>query len=586
MTQEDYDIQMQVDSLMQKVLEAWKREGKWDGNNPNSPFYGFEKDPLLRILITAFIYQTNGLKKDIQEIEKDVVSDFQSSILPYQLTQAVPSFTIIKTAKNPEEPNDAYCDETTTFLVKKESLRLKEFFPFHPLFKTKIVDIKVDGVTKIASDKWNVNIDVGDQGANLSSFGFMVNGLKYTDLNVYWNNEKLPLIRPWEFDRFPKTEWFSDANVAFNKSLIFGGETKWQDLWSTLNINYYMVAPTFHRPLDSDMINFVFEFSGMSKPFNFEMDNLVFNCFPALNVMKKDFDLSSNEPIVKLANESEFEDGEGEMTTLTSRKVKSSVIENSHEDFFMNLVMNQNSSLDDLDHFTIRRFGCERFNINGLLRLAEDLSIRYESDFYAFQKIHKMQNTEKIRRLDIVLKDIIEVVLSTKEPQSGIYAILKHGKVGTNVNLRLSALFTDGAYSNDIDIFSEVTPPKCFDKKETRLLFKTFGGKDEIIDKDEKNMLAKYYVRTADRIVTRADLKSFCYRYFTQMGLADSLLDVVSVIERKDGNAIQHVTIQLKNDFVRNRDDIPTLIDCLKKLIEARSVNMLPLVVDYLAVVS
>ena len=54
MTQEDYDIQMQVDNLMHKVLESWKREGKWDGNNPNSPFYGFEKDPLLRILLTAF----------------------------------------------------------------------------------------------------------------------------------------------------------------------------------------------------------------------------------------------------------------------------------------------------------------------------------------------------------------------------------------------------------------------------------------------------------------------------------------------------------------------------------------------------
>ncbi|MBR4148021.1 MAG: hypothetical protein IKU00_09095 [Bacteroidales bacterium] len=584
MTQEEYDIQVQVDNLMQKVLETWKREGKWDGNNPNSPFYGFEKDPLLRILITAFVYQTNGLKANIQNLEREVVGDFQNSILPYHITQAMPAMTLIKTAKNPEEQGDVYCDDTSTFLVKKESLRLKEMFPFHPLFKTKIIGMSVNGVTKIASDKWNVNIDVTDQKADLSNFGFLITGLRYSDVSVYWNNEKLPLIRPWEFDRFPKMSWFNDANIVFNKSMVFGGESKWYDLWAQLNVNYYMVEPTFHRPMDSDMINFVFEFSGMSRPFNLEADNLVFNCFPALNVMKKDFQLSGAEPILKLTKESDYNDDEEGLV----KNVRSQVDENSHEDFFMNLVMNQDSSLDDLDRFSIRRFGCERFNINELVRLANELSNRYESDFYAFQKIHKMQNTDKIRRLDIVLKDVLGVILNNKEPRAGVYAILKHGKGDGNPNpIHLSGLFTDGAYANDIDVFSDVSGPKNLDKKETRMLFKTFGGRDEVIDKDEKSMLAKYYARTNDRIVTRADLKAFCYRYFVQNGIADVLLDVVSVIERQeDGQTRQHVSLQLKNDFVRDREDVPMIVDRLRKLIEVRSVNRLPLVVDYLAVVS
>ncbi|MBR3710198.1 MAG: hypothetical protein IKM99_04470 [Bacteroidales bacterium] len=584
MTQEEYDIQVQVDSLMQKVLETWKREGKWDGNNPNSPFYGFEKDPLLRILITAFVYQTNGLKNDIQNLERNVVSDFQNSILPYHITQAMPAMTLIQTAKNSEEPGDVYCDDSTAFLVKKESLRVKEMFPFHPLFRTKIIGMTVNGITKIASDKWNVNIDVADQKADLSNFGFLVTGLRYSDVNVYWNNEKLPLIRPWEFDRFPKMAWFNDANIVFNKSMLFGGESKWHDLWAQMNVNYYMVAPTFRRPLDSDMINFVFEFSGMSKPFNFETENLMFNCFPAVNVMKKDFQLSSNEPILKLTNETDYSDED----TDAVKGVRSSYDDNNHEDFFLNLVMNPDSSIDDLDRFSIRRFGCERFNLNALVQLADELSKRYESDFYAFQKVHKMQNTDKIRRLDIVLKDVFGVILNNKEPRSGVYAILKHGKGdGNPTPIHLTGLFTDGAYANDIDIFSDVSGPKSFDKKETRMLFKTFGGRDEVVDKDEKNMLAKYYARTNDRIVTRADLKAFCYRYFAQNGIADALLDVISVIERQEnGMAKQHVTIQLKNDFVRDREDVPMLVERLRKLIEVRSANVIPIVVDYLAVVS
>ncbi len=581
MTQEDYDIQVQVDNLMQKVLESWKREGKWDGNNPNSPFYGFEKDPLLRILLTAFVYQTNGLKADIQNIEKDLISDFQNAILPYQLTQAIPAFTMIKTAKNESDKNEIFCDETTTFLVKKESLRVKEYFPFHPLFRAKIIGMNVNGVTKIASDKWNVNIDVSDTDSDLSYFGFLVSGLKYSDLNVYWNNEKLPLIKPWEYDRFPKTPWFADSNAAYNKSLLFGDETRWHDLWAELNVNYYMVVPTFHRPIDSDMINFVFEFVGMSKPFNFEAENLVFNCVPALNVIKKDFQLSNNEPIAKLAVEPGFEEEEENSV----RMVNSALAENSHPDFFMNLIKNPNSTLDDWNKVSLRRFGCERFNLDELVRLANQLSNRYESDFYAFQKIHKMQNVDKIRRLDIVLKDIIGVISNTATPKTGVYAILNRGEADSQTNIQLSALFTDGAYSNEIDVFSEVMPPKSFDKKETRLLFKTFGGKDEVIDKDEKNMLAKYYARTNDRIVTRADIKAFCFRYFNQNGFGDALLDVTSAIERKDGLATQHVTLQLKNDFVRDREDIPMLIDRLKKLIQVRCANLIPVVVEYLAVV-
>jgi hypothetical protein len=581
MTQEDYDIQNQVDNLMQKVLESWKREGKWDGNNPNSPFYGFEKDPLLRILLTAFVYQTNGLKSDIQNIEKDLIGEFQNAILPYQLTQAIPAFTMIKTAKADDDKDEAFCDESTPFLVKKESLRVKEYFPFHPLFRTKIIGMNVNGVTKIASDKWNVNIDVNDTDADLSYFGFLVNGLKYSDLNVYWNNEKLPLIKPWEYDRFPKTAWFADANIAYNKSLLFGDETRWHDLWAELNVNYYMVAPTLHRPIDSDMINFVFEFVGMSKPFNFDAENLVFNCLPALNVVKKDFQLSNNEPIAKLAIEPDFEETE----ESTVRMVNSSLAKNSHPDFFMNLIKNSNLTLDDWNRVSLRRFGCERFNLDELVRLANQLSNRYESDFYAFQKIHKMQNVDKIRRLDIVLKDIIGVISNTATPKTGVYAILNRGNADVQTNIQLSALFTDGAYSNDIDVFSEVMPPKTFDKQETRLLFKTFGGKDEVVDKDEKNMLAKYYARTNDRIVTRADIKAFCFRYFTQNGFGDALLDVTSVIERKDELVTQHVTLQLKNDFVRDREDIPMLIDRLKKLIQVRSINLIPVVVEYLAVV-
>ena len=68
MIHEEYDIQRQVETLMNKVLEMWKREGKWEGDNPTAPFYGLEKDPMINLLLTAFAYQGNAIEKELKEM--------------------------------------------------------------------------------------------------------------------------------------------------------------------------------------------------------------------------------------------------------------------------------------------------------------------------------------------------------------------------------------------------------------------------------------------------------------------------------------------------------------------------------------
>lgn len=576
MIQQEFDIQRQVDALLQKVLETWRNENKWDGDNINMPFYGLDKDPVLRILLTAFVYQMNGLKVDLQNFENNIISEFEDTVLPYYLTQAVPALTMIQTAKAANVSETMYCDESTGFLVKRESLRLKESFSFTPLFRTKIVGASVNNITKVASDKWNVNFDITDKSPSLASMGFMIIGLQFSDLNVYWNNEKVPLVKADNFGRFPLNPWFADANIIYNKSMLFGVETKWFDLWNSLNLNYYMVDPSFGRQVDTDALNLVFEFKGMTQPFQFETDSLIINCFPAVNVVKKDFNLSASEPIVKLDDEQGYVAENNESFHGPS----SPTPENNHKDFFMNLVMNEDSSLNDMDRFVIRRFGCERFNINELINFAHTLSKRYESDFYAFQKIHKMQNAEKMRRLDLVVKDVVEIIKANGVPQSGVYAILQRGRNAndSNVSLHLSGLFTDGAYANDIAAFSEVTPPRTtFEKKETKMLLKSVGGKDPLMDIDEKRQLSKYYFRTADRIVTRADLKLAVTRFLIAEGIQpNDILEVSSATGERDGHLMQQVSITLNATVSSYCSNLLLVMTRLKALIVSRSVNVIP----------
>ena len=41
------DIKNRIKELRNKVFELWAQEGQWEGDNPNSPLYGMDKDPLL-----------------------------------------------------------------------------------------------------------------------------------------------------------------------------------------------------------------------------------------------------------------------------------------------------------------------------------------------------------------------------------------------------------------------------------------------------------------------------------------------------------------------------------------------------------
>ncbi len=115
MIHEEYDIQRQADALMNKVLEMWKREGKWDGDNPNAPFYGLEKDPMINLLLTAFVHQSNAIEKELKELNAGLMSEFEDMVLPYKLTQAVPSFSMLTTAKVAGNDEDCYVDENSPF---------------------------------------------------------------------------------------------------------------------------------------------------------------------------------------------------------------------------------------------------------------------------------------------------------------------------------------------------------------------------------------------------------------------------------------------------------------------------------------
>lgn len=103
----------------------------------------------------------------------------------------------------------------------------------------------------------------------------------------------------------------------------------------------------------------------------------------------------------------------------------------------------------------------------------------------------------------------------------------------------------------------------------------TSGGKDEILDHDEKRMLGRYYLQTNDRIVTRSDLNIFCRRILIQEGIKTKYIINIDVPRPTDNAKVQKVFITVDKDFVSDVDFVH-LASKMQKMIDVRSAGFMP----------
>lgn len=477
------DIKNRVVELRNKVFSLWASEGKWESDNPNSPLYGMDKDPLVSMLITALAYQEDQIEQDLAGFRSSMVGELEEALLPYHLLKANPSVAMMATAK--AAGNEARClvRGDSVFTVLKETFQGRDKINYCPLFESNIIGAKVVSLTPLLQGQWKLTLEVEDTKNVLGGVGFFFKDMKFEELTMRLGDKEIPLINPWEYDRFPMNPDFSFWNLIYNQSLAFGTNEQWFDLWAETGVPYYMVDPYTPIMLSRGIVELTLDFVGLKEQ-DLRADNVVINAFPVVNVTKRHFALTPSEPIVKIADDN---------------------------DFFMNLV-GEYDTVEEVSQFILRRYGCERFGFNELLRLADTLQKRSTTDFYAYQTIPTLKDGDRMRKLRILLKDIISIVKKEGNPKTGVYALLKED-AKVEVSIPLTALYTDGAKGNDIEAGAPVlAAPSDFNLAETRLLTRSSGGRDEVVDDEERKMLSHYYTMTNDRIVTRADLKSFCIK--------------------------------------------------------------------------
>lgn len=564
MRNEEYkNIQKQTQDLLEKILELWKKQGKWDGDDKSMPYYGLDKDPILSILITAFVFQINQLEDNIKAFREGLFDEFEDLAVPFELVKPIPAIAMLATSKRKGDNDTIFTDQDMSFEIEKKMMMSSERYAFAPLFNTRLVNITPIGVKQLSDTKWIVNFDNDEAELDLGSIAFFFDKLNFTDLKITIDGKEIPLVKPWEYDRFPLNPWITAKNVVCNKSLVYGSNEQWFDMWTNNELNYYLIAPDFKKKIKDKDFSLTFDFAGLDGSQTLKAENIILNAFPIVNVTRKDFFLSLNSPVVKISEEN-LDDSEDE--------------EDRHNSFFMNLVFDEEKNeYDDLDKFTLRHFGSERFDMAELINTANTLVRRYGTDFYAFQSMPQFQSSERMRRLSYVVKDITDILKQYGIPKSGIYAILKNKNYLSpdEAKLTICSLFTNGVAANDIDINASIISSDNLDNKKTRLLTMTSGGKDEILDHDEKRMLGRYYLQTNDRIVTRSDLNIFCRRILIQEGIKTKYIINIDVPRPTDNAKVQKVFITVDKDFVSDVDFVH-LASKMQKMIDVRSAGFMP----------
>ena len=174
----------------------------------------------------------------------------------------------------------------------------------------------------------------------------------------------------------------------------------------------------------------------------------------------------------------------------------------------------------------------------------------------------------------------------------GVYILLREtNAIRTgNGSVDVSYMTTSGANVNAaLNATSTFTVPTGFSASDTRQIAAPVMGSDEVREEAALASLSRYYLATNDRIVTPADIKVFCYNeLLSRYGIVRDMVSDISVSRRQQmdyhdcGYEIVVEIVLADNSFVKRSfaDKIPQVEILLQKMMEVRSTNIYPILVN------
>lgn len=560
MKQTIFETRQRADELMREAINIWRQ------SDMNDFLEGLETDPVLSLMLTALAYQMNEAVGDMEMLKTEVLEEYAYLLTPYEVGHAVPATAVIETALQDTIPEMELTPQSEFTLTGTP-------YTFIPVLRSRVMNAKVRSIVRMDGRRWKVSLLFKSPVSEISGLTFAVRNVNFQDVKVTIKGQLVPLVKPWDFADLPLSQCFGLDTILYNRSQTYQAQASCLDLFARQNIRLFYVKPHAAGkllPAETETIDLVFEFTGISDRFQFDKESFSLNTVLLANAKMHSVTLSAASPLARVAGYDNRDDQSSQQFLHAIRP--------SEEQIYGNSLVE------------VRRVAADRFNQGQLVRLLHVLIAKYHSDYYAFQDMKGISGDKTMQALQEILSRLLDAAQKDKLRQlPGVYILLRDANAirTGNGSVDVSYMTTAGANVNAaLNSSSTFTVPTGFNSTDTRQIAIPVPGSDEVSEEGALASLSRYYVATCDRIVTPADIKVFCYNeLLTRYGIVRDMVSDISVSHRQQidnrecGYEIVVEILLADNSFVKRSfaEKIPQVEILLQKMIEVRSTNIYPI---------
>lgn len=545
---------------MREAINIWRQ------SDMNDFLEGLETDPVLSLMLTALAYQMNEAVGDMEMLKTEVLEEYAYLLTPYEVGHAVPATAVIETALQDTIPEMELTPQSEFTLTGTP-------YTFIPVLRSRVMNAKVRSIVRMDGRRWKVSLLFKSPVSEISGLTFAVRNVNFQDVKVTIKGQLVPLVKPWDFADLPLSQCFGLDTILYNRSQTYQAQASCLDLFARQNIRLFYVKPHAAGkllPAETETVDLVFEFTGISDRFQFDKESFSLNTVLLANAKMHSVTLSAASPLARVAGYDNRDDQSSQQFLHAIRP--------SEEQIYGNSLVE------------VRRVAADRFNQGQLVRLLHVLIAKYHSDYYAFQDMKGISGDKTMQALQEILSRLLDAAQKDKLRQlPGVYILLRDASAirTGNGSVDVSYMTTAGANVNAaLNSSSTFTVPTGFNSTDTRQIATPVPGSDEVSEEGALASLSRYYVATCDRIVTPADIKVFCYNeLLTRYGIVRDMVSDISVSHRQQidnrecGYEIVVEILLADNSFVKRSfaEKIPQVEILLQKMIEVRSTNIYPI---------
>ena len=481
-----------INEILEESMSVWRREGfdpcKSDDPNENeSVFFKLQNDPVVRLLVGAVATQTDAIEKDIESFRQDVKDIYTDIAAPGSMLMPSASMGMLQTKKRHKvgttNAESTRLDGNSVFYMLHDNGMEHIKYPFIPLLNITVFDLSVKSVEQLSRVRWKVELEENENVSSLDGLSIYIPKLRSCDgVKLFSNGEAVSVCNVYEYDRLPFVTPFLKG-IQFSKNNMQSSAV--QNLHDNLccGISSYCIvdcgtnASSLLRVDGCIVLEIEFESDNVNDDFVLNEGDILLNCVPVFNAHIHKTSLSQSSPIQKLDLEEEY--------------------------FLATVTPFANTTLSDA--VIVRNVGTERMSPALWLKQMKHLMDYYDFEYNVMNHILD-DKVEKLMRQ--FMSAVKETISKRNLEDKSKYMILRDRLVSS---IDVDWISTSGASANGLDVKTKIECASAeLDDEGTKLITRTMGGRDAVMDRQMKQYIMQYYQLSRDRIVSKSDIILFC----------------------------------------------------------------------------